>query len=270
LLSEPTNDRIQLLINNDPRNPQVTFGRVLFDHSVRAGGTSVDIGGINREMKADEIVMYTPEFGATTLTGGDVDEVVVLRGKIASSAVAQGNSVIPRDGYVLAAKGSAREKLRALIDEHYPVVLTRKTDRIPAGVTGLAKQPNQWDIIAGVPSLISNGSVNITWEREKSSRAFVETRHPRTAIAKLKDGKVLMITVDGRTEQSAGIGLKDLAEYLLSLGAVDAMNLDGGGSTTMYLDGKVVNHPSDKEGERKVSDAIIVTARRTSAPRKRR
>ena len=80
--------------------------------------------------------------------------------------------------------------------------------------------------------------------------------------AKLKDGKFLMITVDGRTESSGGIGLQDLAEYLLSLGATDAMNLDGGGSTTMFVDGKVVNHPSDKEGERKVSDAILVTPRK--------
>jgi len=48
------------------------------------------------------------------------------------------------------------------------------------------------------------------------------------------------------------------------LGAVDAMNLDGGGSTTMFLDGKVVNKPSDKEGERKVSDALLVTLRKKS------
>jgi exopolysaccharide biosynthesis protein len=118
------------------------------------------------------------------------------------------------------------------------------------------------DIVGGVPQLIKDGRIDITWEQEKTTKAFVETRHPRTAVAKLKDGKFLMITVDGRSESSGGIGLQDLAEYLLSLGATDAMNLDGGGSTTMYLDGKVVNHPSDKEGERKISDAILVTPRK--------
>ena len=71
-----------------------------------------------------------------------------------------------------------------------------------------------------------------------------------------------MITVDGRQAESAGINLQRLAEILLELGATDAMNLDGGGSTTMFLDGKVVNKPSDKEGERKVSDAILVTLRK--------
>ncbi len=71
-----------------------------------------------------------------------------------------------------------------------------------------------------------------------------------------------MITVDGRSEESGGIGLEDLAKILLELGATDAMNLDGGGSTTMFLDGKVVNKPSDKEGERKVGDAILVFPRK--------
>jgi exopolysaccharide biosynthesis protein len=118
------------------------------------------------------------------------------------------------------------------------------------------------DITNGVPQLIKNGRIDITWQQEKASRSFVETRHPRTAVAKLKDGKFLMITVDGRSEQSAGLNLNDLAALLLEFGATDAMNLDGGGSTTMYLDGRVVNHPSDKEGERKVSDAILVTPRK--------
>jgi exopolysaccharide biosynthesis protein len=124
------------------------------------------------------------------------------------------------------------------------------------------------DIVAGVPQLIKDGKIDITWEQEKSSKSFVETRHPRTAVAKLKDGKFLMITVDGRSESSGGIGLYALAALLLEFGATDAMNLDGGGSTTMFLDGKVVNHPSDKEGERKVSDAILVFPRQKSAMRK--
>lgn len=119
------------------------------------------------------------------------------------------------------------------------------------------------DIVAGVPQLIKNGKIDITWEKEKAGKAFVFNRHPRTAVAKLKDGKFLMIAVDGRQPGvSVGMNLQELAEYLLSLGAVDAMNLDGGGSTTMFLDGKVVNQPSDPNGERKVGDALIVTLRK--------
>jgi exopolysaccharide biosynthesis protein len=124
------------------------------------------------------------------------------------------------------------------------------------------------DIVGGVPQLIKDSKIDITWEQEKTNKTFVETKHPRTAVAKLTDGKFLMITVDGRSESSGGISLTDLAAYLLELGAIDAMNLDGGGSSTMFLDGKVVNHPSDKEGERKVSDAILVTLRKPSKNRK--
>jgi exopolysaccharide biosynthesis protein len=118
------------------------------------------------------------------------------------------------------------------------------------------------DIVGGVPQLIKNGVIEITWEQEKSSKSFVETRHPRTAVAKLKDGKFLMVTVDGRQKESVGMNLNELTALLIELGATDAMNLDGGGSTTMFLNGKIVNTPSDKEGERKVGDAILVFPRK--------
>jgi exopolysaccharide biosynthesis protein len=72
-------------------------------------------------------------------------------------------------------------------------------------------------------------------------------------------GKLLLITVDGRQPgESIGMSLPMLAELLLKLGAVDAMNLDGGGSATMVIHNKVVNRPSDQTGERPVGDAILV------------
>jgi exopolysaccharide biosynthesis protein len=98
--------------------------------------------------------------------------------------------------------------------------------------------------------------------REKFSREFSETWHPRTAIGRAIDGKVLLVTVDGRQPAlSAGMSLEMLAKLLREFGAQDAANLDGGGSTTMYLLGKVVNSPSDKTGERPVSDAILLFPR---------
>ena len=120
------------------------------------------------------------------------------------------------------------------------------------------------DAVAGVSLLLRNGRVELTWQQEKAGRSFAESRHPRTAVAKLKDGKLLLVTVDGRQPGvSVGVTLQELADYLLSIGAVDAMNLDGGGSTAMVLDGKLVNTPSDTNGERKIGDALIVTLRNT-------
>ena len=88
---------------------------------------------------------------------------------------------------------------------------------------------------------------------------FENELHPRTAIAGLHSGKVLLVTVDGRQPGvSAGMSLFALADLLLELGAVEAINLDGGGSTTMVIRDQVVNRPSDQTGERPVSDAILV------------
>lgn len=85
------------------------------------------------------------------------------------------------------------------------------------------------------------------------TNAFVTDRHPRTTIAKLNSGKLLLVTVDGRQHSiSVGMSLPMLAELLLALGAVDAIKLDGGDSTTMVVRDKVVNRPFDQTGERPV------------------
>jgi exopolysaccharide biosynthesis protein len=259
LYSEPNNDRIALLIANRAEITAIGMRPLhTFFMNAEIGGKLTAISGINRERKKDEIIVFTPEFHRTTLTGRDGVEVVVENNKVTKIARNGGSSVIPRNGFVLSADEAKAPVLLANVKIGMKVRIILDHHSLIDGNAGGAAE----DIVAGVPQLIKNGKIDITWEQEKSTKAFVETRHPRTAVAKLKDGKFLMITVDGRSEISGGIGLQDLAEYLLSLGAIDAMNLDGGGSTTMFLDGKVVNHPSDKEGERKVSDALLVTPRR--------
>lgn len=262
LLSEANNGRVQLLIENKPRKTDVFIAHLLLTEKIRMGAETIDLTGINRERTKEDLIMYTPEFGRTTMTGNDGVEVLVSKYRILGIKKDLGDAVIPADGFVLSGTGKYRDWLLKEGGKNDLVTFVRHADGLPSSVTAdPMTYPSEWDIVGGVPQLIKNGRIQIEWEAEKTTRSFVETRHPRTAVAILKDGKFLMITVDGRSESSGGIGLQDLAEYLLSIGAVDAMNLDGGGSTTMYLDGKVVNVPSDKEGERKVSDAIIVTQR---------
>ncbi len=92
-------------------------------------------------------------------------------------------------------------------------------------------------------------------------------RHPRTAICLTRDHNILLLVADGRHEEAAGLSLSELAQVLQQLGCVDAVNLDGGGSSTMYLSGHgVVNHPSgnqvfDSGGERAIRTAIIIKDR---------
>ena len=253
LYSESNNGRIALLIDNNLSGRTYAYiERLSTVESISVNKKEFDVGR-NRQRGENDLVIYTQAFNRTTLTDLNGAEFIVRNRKVSKIFDGVGSAEIPHDGYVLSASGTKRTELLKLLD-----VGTKINGSLKRGSFAYEQAE---DIVGGVPQLIKDGKTDITWEQEKSSKSFVETRHPRTAVAKLKDGKFLMITVDGRTESSGGIGLPDLAEYLLSLGATDAMNLDGGGSTTMFVDGKVVNHPSDKEGERKVSDAILVTPR---------
>ena len=263
LLSEDINGRIALGILNDRKKTKVSFGHVKSITSLaRHTGYRGMIDGINREPKANEIILFTSGM-VTPLETAEHIEVIVpdaTNPRVWVLKRTKGGTIVPKKGYVIYFGHETAESPSDRSNswpEGWASVMS-----VPI-LDGSTSRSFLWteDIVAGVPQLIKNSKIDITWEQEKTTKSFVETRHPRTAVAKLKDGKFLMITVDGRSEASGGIGLQDLAEYLLSLGAIDAMNLDGGGSTTMFVDGKVVNKPSDKEGERKVSDAILVTLR---------
>ena len=276
LLSESLNSRTALFISNITAQTEVAFAPIDINDQFTIRGKTFYLSGINRERKVNELIEYTPVFNRTTLTDGSGLEIVVRGGRITAVADGRGSATIPDDGYVISASGTSRDQLLPVVKVGAKLkmgtgVIHRMSDKgFPneeSSRTDIAFSSAE-DITNGIPQLIRNGRIDITWEQEKTTKSFVETRHPRTAVAKLKDGKFLMITVDGRSESSGGIGLYDLANYLLELGATDAMNLDGGGSTTMFLDGKVVNHPSDKEGERKVSDAILVTLRNNGAVKK--
>ena len=268
LFSESTNDRIAMGIINELDVTKVQFGHVRTSLKIGPGiDERFKVDGINRERKSSEIVLYTFDFGLNTLTSDIGSEFAVESGdtyprfgNIAQIQKGKGCTTLSPNRFVISAEGEPAKRLESYFTKRQKLARwIANFETIEPGETHFFRIAE--DITNGVPQLIKDGKIDITWEQENATKSFVETRHPRTAVAKLKDGKFLMITVDGRTESSGGIGLQDLAEYLLSLGATDAMNLDGGGSTTMFVDGKVVNHPSDKEGERKVSDAILVTPR---------
>ena len=118
-------------------------------------------------------------------------------------------------------------------------------------------------LLASGPLLMQKGDV-CTWESCDSS--FIHTKHPRSAIFRTKDKRTVLITVDGRSPGNAdGVSIPELAHLIRILGGHDALNLDGGGSTTLWMEGQsVLNHPSDNrkfdhEGERNVSNIIYVT-----------
>lgn len=128
---------------------------------------------------------------------------------------------------------------------------------------------HSWDLVeqavGGGPWLLRGGSEFIDFKDEGFSASFSSARHPRTALGLTADGKLLMVTVDGRQAISAGVGLPDLSRLMKRLGAVDAINLDGGGSTTIAVRGMLLNSPSGGE-ERPVANALVAVAPPITVP----
>ena len=103
------------------------------------------------------------------------------------------------------------------------------------------------------PLLIKNSQ-----PQKLPNMSFTNNRHPRTCFC-ITDESILLITIDGRSENAAGMNLFEIQKFLLNLKCTEAINLDGGGSTTMWIKDKgIINHPSDKEGERQVADALLI------------
>ncbi|HEX2868425.1 MAG TPA: phosphodiester glycosidase family protein [Ignavibacteriales bacterium] len=113
----------------------------------------------------------------------------------------------------------------------------------------------------GWPQIVANG-LNIADQAdsiEGTFPKFSKVRHPRTGIGFSIDSlTIYLITVDGRQESSSGLTLGEFADLMISEGVFEGLNLDGGGSTTMVINGKVVNSPSDKEGERPVGSCLLL------------
>lgn len=114
------------------------------------------------------------------------------------------------------------------------------------------------DVVTTGPMLLVAGEAE-----PQAKDKFNTNRHPRTAVGVRPDGTVVLLVADGRNKQAAGLSMNELLQVMQALGCADAVNLDGGGSTTMVVRGQVVNHPSDNKefdaaGERPVANAIIV------------
>lgn len=120
------------------------------------------------------------------------------------------------------------------------------------------------NIVGGTPLLIQNGVIIDDYIPEKVQTSFIDKRHPRTAVGLLANGDWVFVVVDGRYFGFfGGMTLNELAQFMLELHCVQAVNLDGGKSSTMVLENKVINRPVGKireEGKtvEKVSDAILI------------
>ncbi len=239
-----------------------------FAGQLMAGDSAIVINGINESRGSDMMILYNSYYGFSTNTNQWGTEVLVspLNQWVVNDTVYcvvdtivnwVGNMTIPLGKAVLSGHGRAGEFLRNNVK-------LKDTIKIV-----LQLNPNGGKIfqaIGGLPRIIRDGQnvVAQTYSQEGASSSFTYSRHPRTAVGFSKDStKIYFVTVDGRQATSVGMMLDELANFMLTLGVWHAVNLDGGGSTTMVVRDQVVNSPSDATGERSVSNAILIIS---SAP----
>ena len=223
--------------------------------------TSLD--ALNFWPDSNALVLYTVAFGDSTPgdSTGRHTLVVSLRSaghkgdtllfQVAGKA-RQGWSLPLAAGGALAAGGKRRSDLRALITH---ASLVQVVPRLSPDRGRLRT------VVGGWPRLIVHGQsvADRADSLEGTFPRFSSARHPRTAVGFSADSsKLFLVTVDGRRESDSGMSLAELARLMLDLGVYEGMNLDGGGSTTMVVDGKVVNSPSDERGERAVGSGLLV------------
>lgn len=124
-------------------------------------------------------------------------------------------------------------------------------------------QDGAWQVFSFGPVLLKNGTVSVS-ENEEVGMAMAS--NPRTAIGRIGKNHYVFVVSDGRTEESAGLSLYELASFMKELGVTDAYNLDGGGSSTMVFQGNIINNPTTNGHsfeERAVSDILYIGGKNT-------
>jgi hypothetical protein len=169
--------------------------------------------------------------GTLTSVVADADRMVVPTGCFVVSA--QGTQVATAKGMVIGSKASARWKVDGF------------------------DWSQTTEAIGGGPFLLRSGKVDIDAEAQRFPENFSSSRHPRSAIGRTSEGDLIFAVVDGRQSVSIGATLEEMAVVMQRLGCVDAMNLDGGGSSDLVLRGVVLNRPSEGS-ERPVSNGVLV------------
>lgn len=261
LITTPTREHIMLGVDRKG-HPSVHFG---FGWSVgvaTADGETLPVTAVNRPLIGDGIALYSRRWGPSTATDAAATEVILslpsaFDGGLPSGpapvaigpAEAGGGTRIPTGHVVLSGRGAGASALIALSQRAGGVgVLT--TD-----VGGLMSA------IGGSPQLLQDGYVAYPTDKPDS---FTQERHPRTVVGVTAGGGTLLVTADGRGD-SAGLTLLEAAQLLGRLGAVHAVNLDGGGSTTLVTGGLVRNRPSGGSERPVVSALAVMTGARPDA-----
>lgn len=209
------------------------MARVQLKASVVTNKGGLKIDNINQpRMLSTHTIVYTPDWGEYSPPCPKYGKQIVIEdGKLIRASY--GSNQIPKNGFVVV--GSQKN-----ID----TIINAKRFKLDIKINPEWQDVNH--IISGGPYLVKNGDIYVDMTAQKLGS--VGGRNPRTAIGYTKNNNLIMLTADGREGASVGLTLNELASLMKELGCVNAMNLDGGGSTVMYINGKVVNKPAVQGG----------------------
>ena len=249
--------KIDRTLVSTPDMPRTSFGvlpdgKIIFDTPAYSGyvelpdKSKVPIDGVNRGRGESELILYNTYFAYWTLTAGGGKEYIVRDGKIID--IRDDNSVIPEGAVVLSVSGR-QAWLMADLKIGDPIKIVQTLGPV-------------WDkvvqAVGAGPCLVKNGEPYVTTVGEEFGSDVAGGRAPRSALGLTRDGKALLVVVDGRRRGSVGFTLTELAQFMLEQGAVEAMNLDGGGSSQMMIGSQIVNTPSDGRERRQGAGIAVI------------
>lgn len=260
IVSEPQYNREVMLIDEE--------NNIFFDiptlkiQAISDCGTIIDITGINRNRSTGDAILFTDMYAKSTLSKYKSYDIVLrpvfgdrLRPNTQFSVIAEKiipdaiDTPIEPGTFILSTTLSCNPDIKNIKEGDLITIDVRLCPE---------KYRNIKYATGGGPRLIENGCVHIT-EKEGSFKSDItKGRAPRTAVGITEDQSLMILaTVDGRSENSKGMSLTALAEFMKETGAYNAINFDGGGSTTMSILGLVMNSPSEIS-ERYVANALLV------------
>ena len=209
------------------------MARIELNAKLKTSKGEIKVDNINQpRMLSTYVIAYTQEWGAFAPVSPKYGiQMAVEDGKITS--ISTQALPIPPNGYVIV---GPKDKLEPIFN----------AKKVNLDIKTIPNWDNVNHIISGGPYLVKNGEIFIDMSEQKLGA--IGGKNPRTAIGYTAEGNLIMIAVDGREGASVGMTLRELAGFMHSIGCINAMNLDGGGSTVMYVNGKVVNMPAVRGG----------------------
>lgn len=246
LVSAPLYDRTAWGIDQDG---QMRMEPVSLKADVEINGQVYPVAGFNRLRGTEELVLYNHYYGKSTGTNQWGKELIIDNDQVI--AIRTNDTTIPKKGYVLSGHGKTYMTLfnNLKVGDTVKVRVKLSPDWLGEGIV---------QGLGGGPRLVKDGQVMITGKAERFQADILYGRAPRTALGITADNHLLMVAIDGRSEDSIGMSLQEMAELMVALGAQQAMNLDGGKSTTFVLRDQVFNTPS--RGEISVHNFLLLFA----------